>query len=181
MESQHENTILYHLREKFDLSSVEQAGNTLLQTDVLETLSEQVEVVVDLHLRPYYKDEDETDGLYHSQAKRGTTAFHAYATLYKRVRNKRYTRAVRRLVNGDTASMVLVEVLGLLVGLDLSVKAVYLDYEFYNSKRLTKIQVQNLAYVMPIVRWGPKIKKQLSVCWSRMINHDLTATLDVHR
>ena len=37
---------------------VEQAGNTFLQTEVLETLPEQVEVVVDLHLRPYYGDED---------------------------------------------------------------------------------------------------------------------------
>jgi hypothetical protein len=77
-----------------------------------------VEVVADLHLRPYYGDEDETDGLYHSEAKRGTTAFHAYATLYARVKNKRYTLAVRRLVDGDMASSVLAEFLGLLDGLD---------------------------------------------------------------
>ena len=74
-------------------------------------LPEQVEVVADLHLRPYYGDEDEADGLYRSEAKRGTTAFHAYATLYARVKNKRYTLAVRRLVNGDTASSVLAEFL----------------------------------------------------------------------
>jgi len=41
-------------------------------------LPEQVEVCADLHLR-LYGDEDDTDGLYHSVAKRGTTAFHAYA------------------------------------------------------------------------------------------------------
>jgi hypothetical protein len=40
---------------------------------------------------PYYGDEDETKALYFSQAKRGTTTFHAYATLYARVRNKRYS------------------------------------------------------------------------------------------
>jgi len=51
-----------------------------------------VEVCADLHLRPYYGDEDDTDGLYHSVAKRGTTAFHAYATLYARVKNKRRWR-----------------------------------------------------------------------------------------
>ncbi len=67
---------------------------------MLEILPEQVEVVADLHLRPYYGDEGETDGLYHLEAKRGTTAFHAYATLYARVKNKRYTLAVRRLVDG---------------------------------------------------------------------------------
>jgi len=49
--------------------------------DLDELLPEQVEVCADLHLRPYYGDEDDTDGLYHSVAKRGTTAFHAYATL----------------------------------------------------------------------------------------------------
>jgi len=65
-----------------------------------------VEVCADLHLRPYYGDEDDTDGLYHSVAKRGTTAFHAYATLYARVKNKRYTLAVRRLKDGDTAKVV---------------------------------------------------------------------------
>jgi len=38
-------------------------------------LPERVEVCADLHLRPYYGDEDDTDGLYHSVAKRGTTTF----------------------------------------------------------------------------------------------------------
>jgi hypothetical protein len=41
---------------------------------------------------------------------------------------------VRRLTDGDTASSVLAEFLGLLDGLDLDVKAVYLDREFYDSK-----------------------------------------------
>ena len=110
--------VLHHLRTKFDFDTVASVGNLLLQRDVLELLPEQVEVVADLHLRPYYSDEDETDGLYHSEAKDGTTAFHAYATLYARVRNKRYTLTVRRLQDGDTASSILAELLGVLDGLD---------------------------------------------------------------
>ncbi len=51
-DSPHHNTVLYHLREKFDLESVERTGNTLLQKDVLDVLPEQVEVCADLHLRP---------------------------------------------------------------------------------------------------------------------------------
>jgi len=89
-----------------------------------------VEVCADLHLCPYYGDEDGTNGLFHSVAKRGTTAFHAYATLYARVKNKRYTLAVHRLEDGDTASSVLAEFLGALDGLDSEVKAVYLDRGF---------------------------------------------------
>ncbi|MFB1065014.1 ISH3 family transposase [Natrinema sp. H-ect4] len=179
-DSPHHNTVLYHLREKFDLESVERIGNKLLQKDVLDVLPEQVEVCADLHLRPYYGDEDETDGLYHSEAKRGTTAFHAYATLYARVTNKRFTLAVRRLEDGDTASSVLAEFLGVLDGLDAEVEAVYLDREFYDSKCLTLLQAHNHAYVMPIVRWGRTIKQELSKGWSRVIQHDLTAKLDSH-
>ncbi|EMA51546.1 transposase (ISH3) [Halococcus thailandensis JCM 13552] len=60
-----------------------------------------MEVVADLHLRPYYGEEYEsTEELYNSLAKAGTTTFHGYATLYARVRNKRYTLAVRRLTDG---------------------------------------------------------------------------------
>jgi IS4 transposase len=96
------------------------------------------------------------------------------------VKNKRYTLAVRRLTDGDTASSVLAEFLGILDGLDLGVKAVYLDREFYDSKCLTLLQAHNHAYVMPIVRWGRTIKQKLSEGWSRMIHHSLTAKLDGH-
>ena len=73
------NDILYHLDTKFDLSTVKAVGNTLLEEYTLELLPEQVEIVIDFHLRPYHGDEDETDGLYSNEAKRGTTSFHTYA------------------------------------------------------------------------------------------------------
>jgi hypothetical protein len=174
------NTILYHLRTKFELERLERVANTLLRRDIVELLPEQVEVCADLHLRPYYGGEDDTDQLYHSEAKRGTTAFHAYATLYARVRNKRYTLAVRRLEDGDTASIVLAEFLGVLDGLDTEVKAVYLDRGFYDSKCLTLLQAHNYAYVVPIIRWGEAIQQELSEGWSRVIHHDLTGKLDGH-
>ncbi|KOX95952.1 ISH3 family transposase [Halorubrum tropicale] len=174
------NTILYHLRTKFEPDRLERVANTLLRKNLDELLPEQVEVCADLHLRPYYGDEDDTDGLYHSVAKRGTTAFHAYATLYARVKNKRYTLAVRRLEDGDTASSVLAEFLGVLDGLDAEVKAVYLDRGFYDSKCLTLLQAHDYAYVIPIIRWGETIQKELSKGWSRVIQHDLTGKLDGH-
>lgn len=179
-ESPSGNDILYHLRTKFDLETVVKVGNTLLQTDVLELLPKQVEVVVDLHLRPYYGDEEDTDGLYHSEAKAGTTAFHAYATLYARVRNKRFTLAVRRLEDGDTASSVLAEFLGILENLPFAVKAVYLDREFYDGNCLTLLYAHNYAYVLPIIKWGNTIQEELSHGWSRQIDHDLTTEFDGH-
>jgi hypothetical protein len=174
------NDILYHLRNNLDLDTVSTVGNDLLQKHTVEMLPEQVEIVVDFHLRPYYGDKDETDGLYHSEAKRGTTAFHAYATLYARVKNKRYTLAVRRLADGDTASDALAEFLGLLGNFDFRVKAVYVDREFYDGKCLTLMQAHNYAYVMPIIKWGKYIRRELSKGWSREIEHDLTTECGNH-
>jgi len=172
------NTVLYHLRTKFEPEQLERVANTLLRKDLDELLPNRWRSFQTSTC--YYGDEDDTDGLYHSQAKRGTTAFHAYATLYARVKNKHYTLAVRRLTDGDTASSVIAEFLGLLDGLDLDVKAVYLDREFYDSKCLTLLQAHNHAYVMPVVRWGKTIKQELSEGWSRVIQHDMTAKLDGH-
>jgi len=50
---------------KFEPERLERVANTPLRKDLDELLLEQVEVCADLHLRPYYGDEDDTDGLYH--------------------------------------------------------------------------------------------------------------------
>ncbi|MFC6888446.1 ISH3 family transposase, partial [Halorubrum trueperi] len=173
------NTILYHLQTKFEPERLERLANTLLRRDIVELLPEQVEVCADLHLRPYYGDEDDTDGLYHSEESVGPLRS-TLATLYARVRNKRYTLAVRRLDDGDTASSVLAEFLGVLDGLDTEVRAVYLDRGFYDSKCLTLLQTHNYAYVVSIIRWGEAIQQELSEGWSRVIQHDLTGKLDGH-
>src|SRR6056297_1668246 len=180
--SPHGNTILHHLRTKFELAELERVGKTLIQQDILELLPDRpVEVVADLHLRPYYGEEyDSEKELYDSLAKAGTTTFHGYATLYARVRNKRYTLAVRRLEDGDTASSILAELLGVLEGLDLAVKAVYLDREFYDTYCLTLLAAHNYAFVMPIVKWGEAIQAELSTGWSRVIDHDLQGGIDGH-
>lgn len=125
--SPYENTILYHLRTKFEPERLERVSNALLRRYVVEQLPEQAEVCAELPLRPYSGEEDETNRLDYSEPKRGTAAFHAYATLYARVKNKRYTLMVNRLEDADTASSVLAEFLGVLGGLDTDVKAVYLD------------------------------------------------------
>ena len=174
------NDVLYHLRTKFDLEAIRRVGNTLVQAEIEDVLPNNVEVVVDFHLRPYYGDEDATDGLYHSEAKAGTTAFHAYATLYARVRNKRYTLAVRRVTDGDTSSEVLGDFLGLLSDWPIDVKAVFLDREFYNSGCLALLQAHNYAYVMPVVAWGQTIQSELDQGWSRQIEHSLSVSADDH-
>jgi len=140
-----------------------------------------VEVCADLHLRPPTTVTKTTQTASITGSKRGTTAFHAYATLYARVKNKRYTLAVRRLKDGDTASSVplssSVSSTALTPG---SRPSTYLDRGFYDSKCLTLLQAHNYAYVIPIIRWGEAIQQELSEGWSRVIQHDLTGKLDGH-
>jgi len=45
------NTVLYHLRTKFEPERLERVANTLLRKDLDELLPERVEVCADLHLR----------------------------------------------------------------------------------------------------------------------------------
>ena len=87
---------------------------------------------------------------------------------------------MRRLTRGDTASSILTELLGILEGLDLRVKAVYLDREFYDTYCLTLLAAHNYAYVIPIIRWGNEIQRQLNRGWSRTIDHEMQAELDGH-
>jgi hypothetical protein len=47
---------------------------------------------------------------------------------------------------------ILAELLKILEGLDLRVKAVYLDREFYDTYCLTLLSTHNYAYVIPIIR-----------------------------
>jgi len=83
---------------------------------------------------------------------------------------------VRRLTDGDTASDVLAEFLGLLNNFDFDVKAVCLDSGLYDGKCLTLLQARNFAYIVPVIKWGIKIKNELSTGWSREITHDLTTS-----
>jgi len=95
-------------------------------------------------------------------AKRGTTAFHAYATLYAReeqTRGHRWRYAVSKTAIPQVVSS-LSSFFGVLDGLDAGVKAVYLDRGFYDSKCLTLLQAHNYAYVIPIIRWGEAIQQE---------------------
>ena len=173
------NYVLYHLRTKLDPENVKGIGMALFQPEMLYLLSTE-DIVVCFQLWPFYGDEDETDGLSHSEAKDGTTAFHAFVTLYARVCNKRYTLALRRVTDGDKPSPVFAEFFGVLNRFPFAMKAVCLDRELYDSRCLALIHAQNYAYVVPIKRWGRTIKDELDEGWSRQIQHSLAVRDDGH-
>jgi len=70
-------------------------------------LPEYVEMFVALHMCSYYADGEENNGLHYNEAEDGITVFQAYVIMYACVRNRCYTLAKRRLIDGDTISSVL--------------------------------------------------------------------------
>jgi len=74
------NTVLYHLRTKFEPEQLERVI-TLSCERISMNCSPNGWRSAQTSTCGFYGDEDDTDGLYHSVAKRGTTAFHAYTTL----------------------------------------------------------------------------------------------------
>jgi len=90
----------------------------LLRKDLDELLPERVEVCADSPASTVTKT-TQTASILGSEA--WNHCVPRYTTLYARVKNKRYTLAVRRLKDGDTANSV-AEFFGVL-GLDAGVKA----------------------------------------------------------
>jgi len=95
--------------------------------------------------------EDNTDGLGHSVAKYGTTGSTPMPSRYARVKNKRYTPAVRRLKDGDTASSVLAEFLRC-PRRRRRVKASTRSRILRQASHAAS--GEQLRYVIPIIRWG---------------------------
>ena len=115
-----------------------------------------------LHPDPCYGEEEKTKTLYFSKAKHGATLFHAYATLHVRVRNKRYTLAVRQLTAGETTDGVLSKFFELLAAFDLGVKTVYSDRDFCNSTCLNLLYAYSYAISLPIIKGGRRFKTILT-------------------
>lgn len=87
------------------------------------------------------------DDIYHSEAKREITAFHAYVTLHAR-KNRRYRLAVRYFKDSDIVISVLAEFLAVINDPETNVKAVY-RFGFYDNNCIMLFQAHNHAYVIP--------------------------------
>jgi len=74
------NTVLYHLRTKFEPNGSNESLTRSCERISMNCSPNRWRSAQTSTCGPTDGDEDDTDGLYHSVAKRGTTAFHAYAT-----------------------------------------------------------------------------------------------------
>lgn len=111
---------------------------------------------MDLNLIPYYgkPSDEEIPYIYRSQAKDGTCSFYAYATLYVIKNGKRVTLAIRGVRWTDTKAAIITYLLAELSDLNIKVKKLYLDREFFSVAVISWLMALDVPFIMPAIKRG---------------------------
>jgi putative transposase len=132
--------------------------NSALSCEVPRALRRRAQqVAIDLVLIPYHGQPmlDPAE-VYRSQAKSGTTHFHAYATAYVNYRGQRYTLAMTYVERGEKLECVLKRLLRRLSPLGIAVRLLLLDRGFWSVAVLRYLQAARYPFLMPVVLRGRK-------------------------
>lgn len=114
-------------------------------------------LAIDLTLVPYHgRPHRRVEELYRSQAKSGTTWFHAYASAYVVHRGRRYTVAVMAVEQGTGMQTVLSRLLDVAARAGVHPALLLLDRGFYSVDVIRYLQAARLAFLMPVVIRGRK-------------------------
>lgn len=114
-------------------------------------------VAIDLTYIPYHGEaEKEEKEICRSKAKSGTTHFHCYASAYVIKKNKRVSLAITYVQSDDTLTDVLERIFTYLRKLDVEIKTVYLDKQFYCVPVIGYFQTQypSLKAIIPVIIQG---------------------------
>jgi hypothetical protein len=114
-------------------------------------------VAIDLVLIPYYGDEA-TAGIYRSQAKKSTTRFYCFASVYAIRKNKRSTLHFTLVKPQDTLLEVLRRLLNAISLLGIRLKRLYLDREFARVDILKFLVKKPFVSVIALPKKGKSLK-----------------------
>jgi Transposase DDE domain len=114
-------------------------------------------LAIDLTLIPYhgepFRDQSE---VYRSQAKQGTSHFHAYATAYVILKGQRFTVALTAVTQGEPMKDVLQRLLKQARSVGVKARLVLLDRGFYSVEVIRYLQAARQPFLMPVVIRGLK-------------------------
>jgi hypothetical protein len=132
--------------------------NRALQGDLPKALRRSRQpIAIDLHLTPYHgaplQAEDE---VYRSQAKSGTSHFHAYATAYVIRKGRRYTVALAYVRKGQPLAEVVQELLRQAARAGVRPRYVLLDRGFWSVAVIRYLQRARHAFLMAVPCKGRK-------------------------
>jgi putative transposase len=115
------------------------------------------QVAIDLVLIPYHGLPMDTElEVYRSQAKSGTSHFHAYATAYVNYRGQRFTLALATVERGEKMPQVLKRLFRRLSRLGVTCRMTLLDRGFWSVAAIRYLRRANKPFLMPVVLRGRK-------------------------
>jgi hypothetical protein len=141
-----------------DITELQRRFNRALQGDLPEPLRRRRQpVAIDLILIPYH-GEPLTDSreVYRSQARSGTTHFHAYATAYVIKKGQHFTVALAYVQKGDDLADVVKGLLRQTAKAGVRPRYLLLDRGFYAVSVLRYLQAARCPFLMPVPAKGRK-------------------------
>ncbi len=127
----------------------------MLKEKVLRTLPKTpLTFAIDFNEIPFYGEEANKGNTRRSRAKKGTTRFFVYATIYVILRNKRYTLAVKYARKGEELTDIIDFLLSEAAGAGLEVRSLLLDREFYNIQVINHLEERDIPFIIPCIARG---------------------------
>lgn len=149
--------VLYQLHHGWlDAQSLPELGGQLNQI-LVDHLPPRIcgrshRVAIDLTYIPYHGQHDEhPNEIRRSAAKAGTTHFHVYASAYIIYKHKRVTVATAYYRADETLFALLQRLLARLQALEIDVRQLFLDRQFYTVKIFDYLQQQSWQSIIPVV------------------------------
>ncbi len=132
--------------------------NRALTADVPRALRRRPQrVAIDLTLIPYHGQPMlDLSEVFRSQAKDGTSHFHAYATAYVNYRGQRFTLALTCVGRGEKMEAVIQRLLRRLGRLRIQTQMLLLDRGFWSAAVVRYLQAARKPFLMPVVLRGRK-------------------------
>jgi putative transposase len=147
--------------------------NRALAADLPRTLRRRRQrLAIDLTLIPYHGQPfQKVSEIYRSQAKSGTTHFHAYATVYVVRQGQRFTVAFTYVERGDALAAVLQRLLHQASRVGVKPRLLLLDREFYSVGVIRYLQAARYPFLMPVVCRGRKADHPQGPSGSRVFRY----------
>jgi putative transposase len=142
-----------------DFAELQLRLNAALAGDLPRPLRRREQrLAADLVLLPYHGQPlCDPDEIYRSQAKGGTSDFHAYATLYVIHRGCRFTVALTAVKGGEPLEGVLKRLLRQAAVVGVRCRLLLLDRGFYSVGVIRYLQAARCPFLMPVVCRGRKL------------------------
>jgi Transposase DDE domain len=140
------------------LAILQRRVHRALQGDLPKALRRKRQpLAIDLHLIPYHGDYfDDPNEIYRSQAKDGTSHFHAYATAYVIRHGCRFTVALTSVCKGEALEKVIQRLLRSAAQARVRPRYLLLDRGFWSVNVLRYLQAGRHPFLMPVPCRGRK-------------------------